>query len=298
MQRIFIVGCPRSGTTLVQAMLARHPAVLTLPETAFFEHLYGNLEWRWGDSGARQRRRLRQRLGLAHQQARATLGRLRRQLPSRRGLPCWPLRTASCARRFIGLLDASARAEGRTAWIEKTPCHLLYIPEIEQHLPDARFVHVIRHGEDVLASITDASLRYEDQAAFSGGLAKWSQRWNRAAMIHGMHAASPRHHFVFLDDLVRDAQREWRSLCCFLGLDPAVELEASRVQSIADLREEPWKHEAVNGQLGRPRRKAESLFGPQAREWLRRQLTPYEELRRECRNGGQRAEAAVRRLRR
>lgn len=54
MQRTFIVGCPRSGSTLMQAMLAHHPVVLILPETAFFECLCGHLEWRWHDRDARQ----------------------------------------------------------------------------------------------------------------------------------------------------------------------------------------------------------------------------------------------------
>ncbi len=36
MQRIFIVGCPRSGTTLLQSVLAAHHDVFSLPETAFF----------------------------------------------------------------------------------------------------------------------------------------------------------------------------------------------------------------------------------------------------------------------
>ena len=297
MQRIFIVGCPRSGTTLVQAMLARHPAVLTLPETAFFEHLCGDLKWRWGDRDARpQRRRLRQRLGFAHKRAYEALEKLQRRLPREAARRSWPLRAGTCVRRFVEMLDAHAQAEGRAAWIEKTPYHLLYIPEIERHVPDARFVHVIRPGEDVLASIADANLRYENNNAFGGGTVHWSRRWNRAAQIHRAHARRPHHHFVFLDDLIRDMSCEWRRLCAFLHLDAAAELDASCDQLIADLGSEPWKREAVSGLPGHARRKAESMFGPQVREWLQRQLTPYEELRRSCRGGGQRGDRGVRYL--
>jgi len=34
--RIFLVGCPRSGTTLLQSMLARHDRVFTFPESHLF----------------------------------------------------------------------------------------------------------------------------------------------------------------------------------------------------------------------------------------------------------------------
>jgi len=47
MRRTFVVGCPRSGTTLVQAMIARHPDVFSLHETFFFESLLGDAELRW-----------------------------------------------------------------------------------------------------------------------------------------------------------------------------------------------------------------------------------------------------------
>lgn len=297
MQRIFIVGCPRSGTTLVQAMIARHPAVLTLPETAFFEHLYGDLAWRWGDFDARpQRRRLRQRLGFTRRQARPALQGLHDVAP-RVFLPQrWPLRTESCVNHFVELLDARAQAEGCTAWLEKTPNHLLYIPEIERQLPDARFVHVIRPGEDVLASIADASLRYDGFNAYGVGIVPWSRRWNHAVQIHREHAQQPHHHFVFLDDLTRDPQREWRRLCDFLDIDAAAELGVSDNRAIADLRNEPWKRDALSGEPGKAQPKAESLFGPQLREWLQRQLASYDELHRNCIEGGQQAERGVRYL--
>jgi hypothetical protein len=295
MHRIFIVGCPRSGTTLVQAMLARHPDVLTLPETAFFERLCGDLKWRWGDHDARQpRRRLRQQLGMVHQRARQELQSLQRDLSGEAAWLPWPMRTESCVRQFVDLLDARAQAEGRTAWVEKTPYHLLYIPEIERYIPDARFVHVIRPGEDVLASIADANLRYENNNAFGGGTVQWSQRWNRAARIHCENAQRQHHHFVFLDDLTRDMHREWQRLCAFLQLDTTAKLGASCNQPIADLRHEPWKRDAVSGLPGKAKRKAEGLFGPQMREWLQRQLMPYEDLRRSCMGNGLHVEPGMR----
>lgn len=286
MQHAFIVGCPRSGSTLVQAMLARHPDVLSLPETAFFEHLCGDLPWRWGDRDARPRRRpLRQRLGLAPPRARCSL----QALDSRSGLmgwrwPAWPLRTRTCARRFVALLDAQARARGRAMWVEKTPCHLLYIPEIERHVPGARFIHVIRPGEDVLASIADANLRYEGNAAFDGGTVLWTRRWNRAAQIHHEYARQPNHHFVFLDDLLADGEREWRRLCGFLDL-ATVAPRADEDLAVADLRREPWKRDALSGLPAKPQRKAEKVFGPELRAWLRRKLMPYEALRHHCMAG-------------
>ena len=39
MQPVFIVGCPRPGTTLLQALLASHPDVHSLPETHFLQSL-------------------------------------------------------------------------------------------------------------------------------------------------------------------------------------------------------------------------------------------------------------------
>ncbi len=34
--RVFIVGAPRSGTTLLQSMLAAHPRTVSFPETQYF----------------------------------------------------------------------------------------------------------------------------------------------------------------------------------------------------------------------------------------------------------------------
>ena len=279
MQRTFVVGCPRSGTTIVQAMLARHPEVFTLPETGFFPRLLGGLHYRLGDDGARpSRRSLARRLGLTRRYGRQEFLALQRALlgeghQSKRA----PLFLETCIARFGDMLDGLADDAGRSVWIEKTPHHLLYLREIERYMPDARFIHVIRPGMDVLASITDAELRY-DNKSFGGGLMQWIRRWNRAAEIHRSRIGARNHHIVFLEDLTRDPAGEWNRLCQFLGLSISVELDQTCHQNIADLKVEPWKRDALSGLPHQADSKVESLFGPQLREWLRERLTSYEEL--------------------
>jgi hypothetical protein len=284
MQRIFIVGCPRSGTTLVQAMLARHPAAFALPETAFFEYLFTDLRCRWGDPSARARpRRPHHRLGFARRGGRRAFRRLQHELlgvPVRRARAPW--RTRACTRKFVAMLDRMAATAKRTAWVEKTPNHLLYIPEIEAALPEARFIHVIRPGMDVVASLTDAALRFDAYTAFEGSVALWTHRWHHAMQIHRKYVGHPNHHFIFLEDLVRDNAGTWRRLCDFLDLPACTPLEDAGSQAIAHPEKEPWKQGALAGVPRETERKADELFGPRIKGWMRPHLLSYDELRATC----------------
>lgn len=284
MQRTFIVGCPRSGTTVVQALLARHPDVYTLPETAFFEHLYADLEWRWGDHQAKpRRRRWRQRLGFMRKEVRPSIVPLLHSLDSERTqIRRVPFSSNACASKFIDLLDALAQQADSSLWVEKTPNHLLYIPEIEACAPDARFIHVIRPGADVLASLVDAYLRFENDEAFGGGAVHWARRWNRAMQIHEACLGRANHTFVFLEDLVREPDDEWARICRFLSLRPDRRLEDACNQSIADLEHEPWKRAAISG-LPRPtKNKADEFFTAKFKRWLDDHLESYDDLRTKC----------------
>jgi hypothetical protein len=278
MRRIFVIGCPRSGTTVVQAMLARHPEVFTLPETGFFMRLIGGMNYRWGDRDAKApRRRLARRLGFARRYGRSQFRDLQHSL-----MPEGPIRVpwseAACAERFLALLDQLAARQGCSTWLEKTPAHLLYLDEIKRYSPDARFVHVIRPGIDVLASLVDANLRYDAGSAFGGDLARWALRWNHAAEIHRAHMGLPQHHFVFLEDLTRDPDGQWAQLCRFLELPADAAIDAACRQVISHPELEPWKHTALSGQPRLAASKVNDVFGPRLREWLARKLVSYEAL--------------------
>ncbi len=155
-RRIFVVGCGRSGTTLLQSLLASHPEITSFPESHFFPQL-------------RPGRRWARKLGLISPRAPARFDafvaavgwprRVRPRLPLARGY----------ARAFVRLLDAIALKDGKANWVEKTPHHLRYIDEIESYVPDAVFIHIIRSGADVVASYYAAS-NEPSFKGFGGGL--------------------------------------------------------------------------------------------------------------------------------
>ncbi|MDE2178300.1 MAG: sulfotransferase [Xanthomonadaceae bacterium] len=288
-QRVFIVGCPRSGTTVVQALIARHPAVHSFPETGYFESLYGGIRRRWGDLGAHGEHHWYHRMGLARSSGRRRLRRLERMLAGRKHAAS-PLTPAACVRRYVDLLDGCARLSGASLWVEKTPSHLMYIDEIARQIPDALFIHVLRNGADVMASIMDGDL-HQPTHDFGGGLAVWARRWNRSIEMHLACRDSPRHLLLCLEDLAARPQPGWHRIRAFLGLDASLPLLPQPASLITDPEREPWKRDAASGQLQMPAQKVDALLGPVARAWMRDHLRDYAEVRAQV--SGLRSETPV-----
>ena len=162
--------------------------------------------------------------------------------------------------------------------MEKTPNHLLFLDEIANCIPDARFVHVLRRGIDVVASISDADMQVETRA-FSGGTVRWARRWNRAMGMHLAHLGEPRHYLLCLEDLIGSADEEWRILQEFLVLDPGKPLLGRPGCDVTDARTEPWKASAVSGIAKSVSGKSQAVFGPRSLAWLRQHLVSYGAIR-------------------
>jgi hypothetical protein len=125
---VFLVGSPRSGTTWLQAMLAGHPGVYTGPETHFFE-----LFDRVGDKFAKLTK------------------------PNRHGMARYwsdDLFYHWMADLFRGAISALPPPQNLPAvFLEKTPAHCLHAPFIIEVFPQARFIHLVRDGRAVVASL-------------------------------------------------------------------------------------------------------------------------------------------------
>ena len=135
---VFLAGCPRSGTTWLQRLLAAHPRVRTGQESDLFTMYIGPQMRNWmqyKEPAADQRGGIGLACHLTEDQFMATLkgylqailGHMLKDVPP-------------------GCL-----------FLEKTPSHALFVKEIHALLPKARFINVIRDPRAVAASLIAAS---------------------------------------------------------------------------------------------------------------------------------------------
>lgn len=151
---IFIVGAPRSGTTLLQYMLRSHPRI-SMPsgESHFIIPLYRNVA-KFGD--------LRQieNVQRVHQQMyHLSADFLDTDLHGMRfdiKALSIELHAQGCdtiPKIIAGLFKKNAQGEGKARWGDKTPWYLLQMPLILEMFPRGQFVHIIRDGRDVALSL-------------------------------------------------------------------------------------------------------------------------------------------------
>ena len=148
--RIFIVGAPRSGTTLAQSLLAAHSEITSYTESHFFRKHFSRvsplpLPILTRDPRPRLSEFLKEN-GEAPPPAAEWFSEKKRWALEIR--PLLPFQTLPVARQLIRVLDELALRRGATNWIEKTPWHLRSIPLLEKTSPGGRtyFIHVIRSG--------------------------------------------------------------------------------------------------------------------------------------------------------
>lgn len=245
-ERVFLVGCPRSGTTILQAAIAAHPKITTFPEAAFFRQAVGRFRERFGyyrgkeppagwpsalgpvwSRWTRVEEFVLDQLrpaGMAHPSATACVVRFLEQVNRADLIRLYPRKTLALKPKiegFINILDQLAIERGKDTWLEKTPSHVLYLDVIEEHVPTAKFIHLIRHGPDVVASLADALASHESWRAANPGLAGvenmvrlWNRCYNRSRRCKPLE----NHCLVSYENLLRDPEPVLRKICHFLGL--------------------------------------------------------------------------------
>jgi hypothetical protein len=234
--RVFLTGCSRSGTTVVQRCLSAHPDLISFPETDFFGRLVG------GWNGA-----LQARLGRVRpERRRRAFGRLAEVLQQPEIAPIG--NTNLGFRRAVGslieILDGIASERGATGWVEKTPKHYRYVGLLERAAPDVRFIHVVRDGRDVVASLVD---RARNHSRFRNRLDPLAaaRLWNEAIRTASRYRASHRHLVLAYEDFVHDPATGLQRVCDFLGYDyDSAMLETGNTEEIINVGE-PWKSGAT-----------------------------------------------------
>jgi Sulfotransferase family len=205
----FVVGCARSGTTLLRTMLDGHPR-LAVPDESHF--VIGLAPRWWRPGGAATLDDI-----LEHPKVQAwdvdpvTL-RARSEAASPRGY----------AAMVDAVFSAYAAAHGKARWGDKTPGYVSYVPQLARLFPEARFVHVVRDGREVAASL--AEWDWGARTAVSG--AWWWAHKVRVGRRDGARLGPERYLELRLEDLTASPEETLRRLCAFLGEEFALAMLA------------------------------------------------------------------------
>ena len=207
----FIVGCPRSGTTLLRLMLNAHPE-LAIPNESYFP-----VELRpWI-------RRYRKNGGF-------DLGLFAQDLATGSSFPQvrrnWELEPSLILNRLTGIHDIDyaealrrlyalyAEVHGKPLYGDKTPWFVLHMRYLGTLFPEARFIHLIRDVRDVAPSLQAKEWGPDtlvDTAALWRHMVRSGQR-------DGQRLGAARYLEVRYEQLVTDPPGTLMRVCNFLGL--------------------------------------------------------------------------------
>lgn len=232
----FIVGYPRSGTTLAQRLVSEGFGLPTLPETHFFEAL--------SETGSLRTR-------LKPERVRALFTRLANYLAldSARYADLLASPLVGPRALFMRIVEeqlGSAVVAADLNWVEKTPGHALQIDSIGWMFPRARFIYMLR----------DPLMAFASRRELTQPGAGWGEAWRPIELMcadwlrhltaaEAFEAAQPgRLMFVKLEELSSDAPSTLRRIGHFLGHTPVEDVVSLKPERV--LREfESWKMNAL-----------------------------------------------------
>jgi hypothetical protein len=214
---LFIVGCPRSGTTLLQRMINAHPDIAITPETHWIPRLYAKT-WALTPEGLVKPKLIRRlvdhpkfaRLKFSPEEIARLTGN---------GKPI------SYGNLVSRIFDLYGERQGKPLVGDKTPDYVRTVETLHNLWPSARFVHVIRDGRDVALSMMDwpkfspkpgdfATWR-EDRVSTA---ALWWELNVRLGRQAGKALGSKLYYEVRYESLVSRPRDESDALCGFLGV--------------------------------------------------------------------------------
>ncbi len=222
---VFIIGCPRSGTTWVSELLARHPSMQLFQHSKLFHYLSGLVYW-WNTRDAPWAYSAFQELGGE------AAGAPDAGNPPRRQLLTLPMVHRLCRDVAQRVFDEVARAKpGARVVVDKTPENARLARLIQNVFPDARFLHIVRDPRAVVSSLRAAGRTWakgEFPTRPIDGARYW-QGWVRLAAKAEKSASDYR--LVRYEDLWNDPPRVLGELLAWLGEDSTPELCEQAVEA-------------------------------------------------------------------
>src|SRR6266540_5751661 len=153
---IFVVGSPRSGTSILTWCLGQHPNIFPVPESNWMGNFAINVAMAYQVGAARGDRSILSAMDIREDELFATLGQSINDLilSHRKDLE----RKRQSKGKLSGLKGrwfqgTSAVSDPKARWVDGTPEYSLFICGLRKLFPDARFVHIFREVGPVVRSM-------------------------------------------------------------------------------------------------------------------------------------------------
>jgi hypothetical protein len=211
---VFLIGCPRSGTTLLQRMLDSHPLLAVSNDTHFIPKMLDGFE-PGSDPDLTPElidrtcnyRRIR-RMGLSDEAKRAAVSKANT--------------FSELASEFFVQFG---KARGKVLAGDKTPDYVKHIPLLHCSFPWAKFVHIIRDGRDTALSTLEWAKRGVGPSHFDlwqdepvAVCALWWARFVEMGRRDGPRVCASQYKEVRLEDLVARPEAELQRIARFLEI--------------------------------------------------------------------------------
>jgi hypothetical protein len=193
----FIMGPPRSGTTLVEQLLNSHSRLAVYHESSYYPIFRADLH-RYGD--LRHEPNLRRLITHLQEVIRAQW-----QNPPEMEDFLKVLSAPTFEGVFAAFLHLYARAQGKLRGGDKSPLHYRYLSEILERFPESPVIFLIRDPRDTVFSM---------MKRFGVSLALGARTWNES--LESYSRASRPVHLVRYEELVEKPAESVKAICAFL----------------------------------------------------------------------------------
>jgi Flp pilus assembly protein TadD len=202
---VFVLGLPRTGTTLVERFLARHPQAASVGELPYFA---GSLSTALG-------RRLRARPQDARDPVAASLG----------------IDFRALGRSYLQGARQAAHQADSTCLVDKMPANFMYCGLIRKALPQARIIHLTRDPMDACYAIYKTLFQQAYHFSYDlSELADYYVTYHRL-MRHWDQAMPGAILNVRYEDLVTDPEGQARRVTEWCGLDWTPSVLDTRIEA-------------------------------------------------------------------
>lgn len=202
---VFIVGMPRSGTTLIQGILCNTKRYFPMPETHFFVRAAYNLPEE--NLTKKNRKRIRRKL------RKKSKFKIDKEFPN----------YLTTQKDIFEYLVDQFNTDGVHTFLEKTPRHVFFYSKILEYYPDAKFICMIREPKNVVSSqLTNSPKKNKS-------IIRLSLLYNKIAAVI---LKIKEHNNVLLityEKLTGDTELTLRNICKFLNIS----YDAKLIENVA-----------------------------------------------------------------